>query len=144
MDNDPVIVEQVYDTPRAVVWKALTDKEQLPQWFFDTLIDFKPEVGFATRFNVECDGKDYLHLLKVSEVAPLSRVAYGWRFDSYPGDSTVAWDLSDEGAGTRLVLTHTVHEPFRGDPLFSRENGVAGWTYFLQESLMDFLEKTAE
>jgi len=43
--------------------------------------------------------------------------------------------------GTRFRLTHTGIETCpRKEPVFQREMGVAGWTYFLQQSLKAFLE----
>jgi len=50
------------------VWKAITDKDQMKQWYFDTIDDFKPEVGFQTQFKVRNGNKDYLHIWKVTEV----------------------------------------------------------------------------
>ncbi len=43
-----VIVERTFDAPVATVWKVITEKDQMKQWFFETLDSFKPEVGFQT------------------------------------------------------------------------------------------------
>ena len=67
------------------------------------------------------------------------RIAYEWGYGGYPGDSVVTWDLSEEGDVTKLTLTQTGQETFQGHSVFSRENGIAGWSYFLQESLKAFL-----
>jgi uncharacterized protein YndB with AHSA1/START domain len=45
MENDPFVIERTYNAPIAKVWKALTDKNDMKQWYFD-LSEFKPEVGF--------------------------------------------------------------------------------------------------
>ena len=141
-NTDPIVVEQAYHAPVQVVWKAITDKDQMRRWFFETMIDFEPEVGFETQFNVRCEDRDYLHIWKVSDVVPQKRIAYGWRYGGHPGNSTVAWDLSETPAGTKLTLTHDVHESFpQDDPNFSRESCQAGWDYFIRDSLKTYLDR---
>lgn len=140
-NSGPIVVEQTYNVPVAVVWKAITDKDQMRQWFFEQITEFKPESGFETEFNVHNEGRDFLHVWKITEVVPERRIACGWRYGGFPGDSTVVWELSETTDGTRLTLTHTGGETFSGDiPEFSREACRGGWEYFLQQSLMGFLE----
>jgi uncharacterized protein YndB with AHSA1/START domain len=142
MDNnvDPIVVEQTFDAPLAVVWKALTDQGQMRQWFFEAMTDFRPETGFETQFNVRCENRDYLHIWKVTDVVPGEKIAYGWRYAGYRGDSTVVWELSKTPNGTKLSLTHQGHETFpQDDPAFSWESCRAGWEYFVRESLKAFL-----
>ena len=142
MNTDPIVVEQTFNTPIAVVWKAITDKDQMRQWFFEPMTDFKPEIGFETQFNVRCEDQDYLHLWQVTDVVPERRIAYQWRYGGYPGNSSVTWELSEALNVTKLRLTHEGHETFPQDnPIFSRESGQAGWDYFLHESLKAFLER---
>jgi len=142
MNTDPIVVEQTYNAPIAAVWKAITDKDQMRQWFFEPMTDFEPEVGFETEFDVQCEGQAYSHQWKVTQVVPERRITYGWRYGGYPGNSSVTWELSETPDGTALRLTHTGHETFgQDDPAFSRESGITGWTYFLHESLKSFLER---
>ena len=142
MNTAPVVVEQTFNAPMEVVWKAITDKDQMRQWFFETMTDFEPELGFETQFNVRCEDRDYPHLWKVTDVAPGRRIAYDWRYGGYPGVSKVVWEVSEKPNGTKLKLTHQGHETFpQDDPVFSRESGQAGWEYFLHESLKAFLER---
>lgn len=142
MKTDPIVVEQTFNAPIAAVWKAITDAEQMRQWFFEPMEDFEPEPGFETRFNVHNEGQDYLHVWNITEVVPEKRIAYEWRYEGLPGNSIVIWELSEIPDGTKLVLTHEVHEPFpKDDPAFSRESGLAGWEYFIQQSLKAFLER---
>ncbi len=142
---DPIVVEQVFNAPMAVVWKAITDKHQMRQWFFETMTDFEPYVGFETEFNVRCEDRDFPHVWNVTEVVPERRIAYGWRYGGYPGNSTVTWELSETPDGTKLTFTHEGSETFpQDDPVFSRESGQAAWDYFLGESLKGFLERQSE
>lgn len=140
INTDPVIAEMTYDSPKAVVWKAITDPVQMRQWFFEPMTDFQPKVGFETQFNVQVEGQDYLHLWKLTEVVPETRIVYDWRYEGYPGSSTLAWELLETAKGTHLKLTHSGIETFSSDnPIFSRESAQGGWDYFVQ-SLKDFLE----
>src|SRR6266516_4367202 len=42
---ESVVIERTFNAPVARAWKALTNVEQMREWYFD-LKDFKPEVGF--------------------------------------------------------------------------------------------------
>jgi hypothetical protein len=33
MKNQPLIVERLFNTPASKVWKALTDKEEMKNWY---------------------------------------------------------------------------------------------------------------
>jgi len=137
----PIVVEEIYPVAPAVVWQALTDPTQMSQWFFEPIESFRPEVGFETRFTVRAFEKDFVHLWKVTEVVPLHRLAYTFDYEGYHGDAGVTWELEEVADGTRLTLTHRGVESYpRDEPAFEREAGVAGWTYFLRESLKGFLE----
>jgi len=52
MTHEPLIIERSYNASVEKVWQAITDKEQMKQWYFD-VSDFKPEVGFEFTFNGE-------------------------------------------------------------------------------------------
>ena len=139
---EPIVVEQIFNAPISVVWKAITDTDQMRRWFFETMTNFEPAVGFQTQFNVRVEDQDYPHQWKVTDVVPEKRIVYDWRYGGYPGDSSVTWELSETPHGTKLTLTHKGIETFpQDDPMFSRESGHAGWGYFLHESLKAFLER---
>ena len=141
MNAPPVLAEQEYDASIETVWKAITDPDQMRQWFFETMQDFRPEPGFETQFNVRAEGKDYLHLWKVTEVVPNKKIVYNWRYGGYPGDSFVFWELSETANGTLLRFTHQGHETFsQDDPVFSRESAEGAWHYFVNERLKAFLD----
>lgn len=135
----PVIVERTFNAPVGRVWQALTDVEQMRQWYFD-LKEFKPEAGFEFEFTVEHEGTKYHHLCKVSEAVPQKRIAYTWRYKGHEGDSLVTFELFAEGDKTRLKLTHEGLETFPKTPAFARKNFEAGWTEIVGSSLKKFLE----
>ena len=72
MDTDPIEVEQTFGAPAAAVWKAITDKEQMRQWFFAPMTNFRPEVGFETDLEVEFEDQIFRHQWRVTEAGDLS------------------------------------------------------------------------
>jgi len=146
MKNEPIVVERTYHAPVKAVWEAITDVDKMRQWYFPSLDELVAEVGFETRFDVWHDDKIFVHIWKVKEVEPLKKISYEWKFGGYPGDSVVSWELFSDGEGTRIVLTHTSVETFRGDlhPDLAVHNFVAGWTDFIGKKLKDFVEEETE
>ena len=138
-----VIVERSFNAPVARVWRALTDADEMRQWYFD-LKEFKPEVGFEFEFVVEHDGNTYHHLCRVTEVISEKKIAYTWRYKNEPGDSLVTIELFAEGNKTRLKLTHSGIETFPKTPAYARKNFEAGWTQIIGSELKQFVEKTGK
>jgi uncharacterized protein YndB with AHSA1/START domain len=136
----PLVVERIFAAPVEVVWKALTDVEQMRVWYFE-LSEFKPVVGFEFSFLVEHQERTYDHRCQVTEVIIEKRLAYTWRYAGHPGDSLVAFDFYAEGSKTRLRVTHTGLETFPATAAFPRENFEKGWNSLLGDSLREFLEK---
>ena len=137
--DEPLVVERTFDAPVSLVWKALTDKDDIKQWSFD-LREFAPEVGFEFQFDVEHEGFKYCHRCKVTEVIPNKRLAYTWRYEGHAGDSLVTFDLFAQGGKTRLRLTHEGLETFPKLPAFAKANFAAGWTEIVGTSLKNFVE----
>ena len=111
MNSEPFVIEHIYNAPVSKVWKAITDQKQMKQWYFD-IADFKAEPGFEFTFEGGSDEKTYTHLCKVIEVIPYKKLSYTWRYKDYEGNSTVTFELFDEGNKTKLKLTHTGLETF--------------------------------
>src|SRR5215468_1771282 len=137
---EAVVVERTLNGPVARVWKALTDVDQMREWYFD-LKEFKAEVGFEFEFVVEHEGNSYHHFCRVTDVVPEKKIAYTWRYKGEPGDSLVTIELSPEGEKTRLKLTHSGIETFPKTPAYARKNFEAGWTAIIGTELKQFLEQ---
>ena len=141
-NEDPIIVEQSFNTSVDAVWNAITEIDQMRKWYFESIPSFEPEVGFETQFKVKGPDRNFMHLWKVTEVVPLKKLAYNWKYESISGDSLVKFDLFEENKMTKLRLTHLVLEDFPDDiPEFKRESGLEGWTFFIKKNLKEFLEK---
>jgi uncharacterized protein YndB with AHSA1/START domain len=139
--NTPFVIERAYNASASKIWKALTDKNEMKQWYFN-LSDFKPEVGFEFQFPGQGHkGENYLHLCKVTEVIPERRLAYSWRYKDHQGNSVVTFELFPGDGNTRLKLTHEGLETFPDNPDFARESFAEGWTQLIGTSLKEYLEK---
>jgi uncharacterized protein YndB with AHSA1/START domain len=136
---DAVVIERTFNAPVARVWKALTDVDEMREWYFD-LKEFKPEVGFEFAFVVEHEGNIFDHRCKVTAVIPEKTIVYAWRYHGSEGDSLVTIKLFPEGDRTRLKLTHEGLETFPKLPSFARENFAEGWTKIIGTSLKEYLE----
>lgn len=140
-DEEPVVVQQTYNASAKEVWNAITQPDLMRQWYFNNIPDFKAEVGFETQFDVESESRVFPHKWKVMDVIPGRRIQYTWSYDGFSGDGFVVFEVQEQDGSTQLTLTCTTVEDFPDDiPEFKRENCVAGWEYFIQQSLKSFLD----
>ncbi|MEO8231560.1 MAG: SRPBCC domain-containing protein [Ignavibacteriota bacterium] len=141
-NTEPVIKEVELNASVSKVWKAITDKEEMKQWYFD-LAEFKPEAGFEFQFNGKGkEGENYLHLCKITEILPERKLTYSWRYDGFEGISFVTFELFPDVNKTKLKLTHKGVETFPIDnPDFARENFEAGWNELIGKSIKEFVER---
>lgn len=115
----------------------------MKQWYFDTLTEFEPKVGFKTRFDVQHEGKVFPHIIKGTVIVPGEKISYEWKFGGYPANSSVSFELRNNQDETRIVLTHEKLASFRGQihPELSLQNFEKGWTHLIGTSLKNFVEK---
>ena len=141
MKDEPFVIERIFSAPVEKVWNAITDKNEMKQWYFD-LKEFKPEVNFEFQFLAGDVKKQWLHLCKITEVVDKKKITYSWQYDGYTGISYVTFELFREENKTRLRLTHSGLESFPGDtvPELKKENFETGWKSIIGTSLMEFLE----
>jgi uncharacterized protein YndB with AHSA1/START domain len=138
--SEAIVIERTLNAPVAKVWKALTDVDQMRQWYFD-LKEFKPQIGFEFEFVVEHEGNRYHHLCRITEVIPQKKIAYTWRYKDEPGDSLVTFELFSEGETTRVKVTHTGIDTFPKTPAYARRNFENGWTQIVGTELKQFVER---
>src|SRR5438876_4816648 len=110
--------------PRAVVWRALTDRDQLRSWFpCDVIVEGgRWEAGASISFPFPPEVIEMTLSGEVLEVDEPNALAFTW------GDDVLRFELSPEGDGTRLVLVDEL-------PPDSAARNAAGW-----ESCLDRLE----
>ena len=139
--STPIVVERVFATSADALWRALTDKDEMKQWYFD-LPEFKAEVGFAFTFaGGPSPERQYIHLCEITEVVSARKLSYSWRYEGYPGDSLVTFELFPQGEKTLLRLSHAGLHTFPNDnPDLAKHNFEAGWDSIVNQSLRVFLE----
>jgi uncharacterized protein YndB with AHSA1/START domain len=108
-------LERVLADPPRVVWRALTDREELRAWFpCDVIVSGgRWEVGAAITFPFP----DEMHLTLTGEVLEVDEphaLVFTW------GDDTLRFELRPEGDGTRLVLVDEL-------PPDTAARNAAGW-----------------
>ncbi len=140
--DSPIIVEVPFNSSKEIIWQAITNHARMIQWFFDNIPDFKPQVGFKTRFAVSPGDRTFTHCWEITEVEPLEKITYNWHYEEYPGDSFVTFDLLPSNDQTILKLTMTIIEDFPDEiQEFTVDSCRGGWNYFLGENLRKYLEK---
>lgn len=119
----------VIDAPRAAVFKAITDPEELVKWFPDQAV-LEPRKGGLVQFRFFDNGQEnHRSEGKVIEIVPDEKLVYSWKNTSDPDfpDTTVSWTLESVGSRTRVTLVHSGFDPkgkWRG--LHDQ-----GWGYFV-------------
>jgi uncharacterized protein YndB with AHSA1/START domain len=134
--------------PPEKVWRALTEPDQLRQWF-PTDIEGERKLGAKLLFVFRDDApraEDMPELLEhdpedlegeYTEFDPPRLLAYTW------GDEDLRWELEPTEQGCRLALTHTFDErsgiPHPAGPRKKAARNAAGWDVCLAslETLLD-------
>jgi uncharacterized protein YndB with AHSA1/START domain len=111
-----VRLERYLPDPPAVVWQALTEREQLRSWFPSDVIvsGGRWEVGAAITFPFPPEVMDLTLAGEVLDVDEPHVLAFTW------GEDTLRFELSADTDGTRLVLIDEL-------PPGAAARNAAGW-----------------
>lgn len=132
-----IIIDASIDT----VFKAITDQEELTQWFPDQAV-LEPRVSgrviFTTIKNLHPEWKldgDYVMEGSIKEFLPNRKLSYTWKYRDKPDfpETTVIWELTEiSHAKTQVELTHS---GFTGveKGLTSFESHNEGWMEILSK-----------
>jgi uncharacterized protein YndB with AHSA1/START domain len=115
-EHPAIRLERHLPDPPDVVWRALTERDQLRAWFpCDVILSGGSwKVGAAITFPFRPEALDLTLTGEVLEVDEPSVLAFTW------GDDTLRFELSAEAAGTRLVLIDEL-------PPDAAARNAAGW-----------------
>ena len=115
-ERPAIRLERHLPDPPDVVWRALTEREQLGAWFpCDVILSGgRWKVGAAITFPFPPEVLDLTLTGEVLEVDEPSVLAFTW------GDDRLRFELSPEGDGTRLVLIDEL-------PPDTAARNAAGW-----------------
>jgi uncharacterized protein YndB with AHSA1/START domain len=141
METLPFEIEMEYDVPVEKVWKALTDPEHMKQWYFD-LPSFTAIIASSTELE-KIEEIDTFYLDKCMPVEKIEgeKISYSWKYEVYPGNSLVTFELSPKGKRTKLRFTHEGLETYPvSNPDIARDNIHSSWKYMLETAIKVYLE----
>lgn len=129
-----------------VVFKAITDPNELTNWFPDSAV-FSDRIGGQVRFSFYKErskdmDRDYSPEGIVKEFIPNKKVSYTWQLKDTPGfpETVVTWELEEiDQHRTKVELVHSGFTGKEGGKLSSKEHD-QGWSYFLGK-LKEYSEK---
>ncbi|HET6559252.1 MAG TPA: SRPBCC domain-containing protein [Prolixibacteraceae bacterium] len=143
MQNEPFVIEKVYNTSAVNVWKAITNSKEMRQWYFD-IPGFRAEPGFEFQFISDPrEERPYRHICQVTEVVICKRLSYSWQYNRYDTVTSVIFELTEEEDNrTRIRLSHEGLDAYPdSDPDFSKESFAEGWTWIIGTALKEYMEK---
>ncbi len=136
-----VVVSELLNAEIAKVWQAITDPAQMKYWYFDTIKDFRPVVGFETQVMMDSGVRIFNATWKVVEVIQEKRIKYNWSYAEYDGLGPVTFELAAKGDKTLITVINEGLETFPRDlPEFTEDSCKAGWEYFIQQRLPNYLK----
>lgn len=139
-NDPPIVVEQEFSISSKQLWTYLTEPKFMKQWFFEQMKDFKAEKGFTTDFVVSHEDRVFPHIWKVVDVKDRELLSVEWTYEGYIGRSEVRFIVEGNEKASKIRVETLIHEDFPQDvPEFKRESCQAGWKYFIQERLTNFV-----
>ena len=127
-----VVMIRMFDAPRDVVFRAVTDPELIPRWWgphaLATRVDhMEVRVGGRWRFvNIDARGREYGFRGVYHDVVSPERIVRTWEFEGTPGDVALETvTLEDLGGATRYVA-QSVHQSVEARDAIVRAGGPRG------------------
>ena len=127
--SKPIHQEVDFKASPQRVYQALTDAKKFSAFSGGLPAEIQPEVGGALKcFDGQITGR-------FIELIPNQRIVQTWHVSMWPAgvDSTVKFQLEEQGPGTRVILDHTDF------PEENREHLDAGWARMYWEPLKKYL-----
>lgn len=144
-DIQPIQVSTLIHAPIERIWKAITEPEQLRQWFVGVDTD-KIEDGTSFQF-IELFGEEQVvHEALVLEFEENSLLRHTWTYPELSQwSSTVNWDLETEGNHVKVIVTHEgIHHIAQDIPDLSPIRIYKFWDKALNKHLKIFVERNIQ
>ncbi len=136
------------DASPEVVFSAISDAQELIQWFPDAAI-LEPKVGGQFKLSFLKDSKnsrmkldrDFINEGKVLEIIQNKKLVHTWKWQAFSdfAETIVTWELEQVDNKTRLTLTHTGFTGKEQGPASLEEHN-KGWSFFLN-GLISYCKK---
>ena len=138
MSNDFTVIhrELVIDVPIDKVFSAVSDQDELTNWFPDIAVLEKKEGGRVSfRFLKSAKNnldKDHEMNGKIIKFIPNKELSYTWQFENMPefsGNTVVTWRFESVGKNkTKVTLRHS---GFTESDREQYKEHSQGWTWFV-------------
>jgi uncharacterized protein YndB with AHSA1/START domain len=131
--DDELLIERVFDVPRALVWRIWAQREHMIRWLGPTAftcthleMDFRP--GGKWRACIVSDeyGENWMGG-EYREIEPERRIVYSFAWDADSGEpveTLIAVEFEDRGEGGTRQRFHQT--PFLS--VESRDSHIGGWS----------------
>jgi uncharacterized protein YndB with AHSA1/START domain len=127
-----VRMEEVYDTPPADLWSAVTEPDRLARWVAEVTGDLQPGGDFHARFTSGWDGPGRV------DICDPPRRLLATMSPGSDDESVIEATLADEGGRTRLVIEE------RGIPLAEIADHGAGWQAHVEDLAAHLVGRDAD
>ena len=104
---------RAFDAPRALVFRAFTERELIPKWWGNGTVvdklDLRP--GGEWRFVEHApDGNEYAFHGEFREIIPPERLTWTFEFEGMPGHVLVETMTFDEADGKTTITTNSLFD----------------------------------
>lgn len=147
MSNDFTVInrEIVIDTPIDRVFLAVSDQDELTNWFPDIAVLEKKDGGRVSFIFLKSSknnlDKDHEMNGKIIKFIASKELSYTWQFQNMPefsGNTVVTWRFESIGKNkTRVTLSHS---GFTESDIQKYKEHSQGWTWFINR-LGNYLTK---
>ncbi len=114
--NRTIVLTRVFDAPRKLVFKVLTDPKLLPQWWGPRNLTTKVETmdvrpGGAWRYiQHDREGNEFAFHGVYREIVPPERLVYTFEWEALPGHEILETVTLEDLAGQTKVTTHDLFQ----------------------------------
>ena len=139
--HENVKISVKVNAPLDKVWNAITNKEQMKNWYFD-IPDFELREGNIFSFYELGDERKFHHHCEITEVVSQEKLKHSWAYPDISKEKTIVkWELKPENDGTVVTLTHKGLENFHhlGEEFYPEKFRIE-WEGIVGNSLKNYVE----
>lgn len=133
LNNKKVTESETFHAPAEAVWRALTDKKLIKQYFFGTDAESEWKKGSSITFTGEWEGQEYVDKGTILDIEEEKLLSFDYwssvsGLDDKPENyATVTYKMESGNGQTELTVTQ---EGFKDEEAY--EHSVSGWQEILK------------
>ncbi|MFB9631664.1 SRPBCC family protein [Nonomuraea helvata] len=127
-----IVMIHVFDAPREVVFRAVTDPELVPRWWGPRFLSTRVDVmelrrgGLWRYVNSDAHGREYGFRGVYHDVVAPERFVRTWEFEGTPGDVALETVTLEEVPGGTRYVARSVHPSVEARDAIVRADGPRG------------------